>query len=513
MRWAQDRAGTPSRMPATGDGGATTATTATNASDIGNDRLLFGMILGVLAFWLFAQTPLNIAPTMAADLGLAMNVMNIAVSITALFSGIFIVVLGGLADRVGRVKVLQWGFLLSIAGSLLVGLAPAGALAAPCLMLGRIGQGLSGACIMPASLALVKAYWTGAGRQRAVSLWSIGSWGGSGFAALFGGLLAQNVGWRWIFFASAVVALVGMLLVRGTPESRAAVKRDYRFDTAGVLTFMITMVTLQVFATQGAKLGWTSAATLGLLAISLVFGVLFVRTESHNAHAFVDFRLVRNRTYTGATLSNLLLNAVAGILIVAMTLVQVGGGMSAQGAGLLTLGYAIAIVAFIRVGEKLLQRFGPRKPMIWGTLIVGASILLLMPTYVLLSTYKILAIVAFTLFGIGLAFYATPSTDAAISNLPDDQAGSGSGIYKMASSLGASFGVAISAVIFTALSGDNAPVDWIAGVITFAGRQDNLALREAALFAFGANLLMIVAAIIAILLTVPTGRLHEETLQ
>lgn len=68
-------------------------------TDAGSDRLLHGMILGVLAFWLFAQTTLNIAPTMAADLGVPMNVMNIAVSITALFSGIFIVVMGGLADR------------------------------------------------------------------------------------------------------------------------------------------------------------------------------------------------------------------------------------------------------------------------------------------------------------------------------------------------------------------------------------------------------------------------------
>jgi MFS transporter, DHA2 family, multidrug resistance protein len=79
---------------------------------------------------------------------------------------------------------------------------------------------------------------------------------------------------------------------------------------------------------------------------------------------------------------------------------------------------------------------------------VGASILLLMPTYVMLGTYKIQAIVAFTLFGIGLAFYATPSTDAALANLPDDQAGVGSGIYKMASSLGAAFRVAISACDF-----------------------------------------------------------------
>jgi len=188
----------------------------------------------------------------------------------------------------------------------------------------------------------------------------MGSWGGSGFAALFGGLVATNVGWRWIFFASVAVSVVGLLMVRGTPESRAEARDDYTFDTKGVVTFMIAMVALQVF-------------------------------------------------------------------------------------------------------------------------------------------------------GIGLAFYATPSTDAALSNLPDDQTGAGSGIYKMASSLGASFGVAISAAIFTALSADNAPMNWIAGAITFVGRQDNVAVREAAFFAFLANLLMVVAAIISIVLTVPKERPREGT--
>jgi DHA2 family multidrug resistance protein-like MFS transporter len=489
---------------------STTRTTEINTKFVGTDRLLFGMILGVLAFWLFAQTTLNIAPTMAADLRMQTSLMNIAVSITALFSGIFVVVMGGVADEVGRVKVVQWGLVLGIIGSLLVAVAPSGALASIFLLSGRIFEGLSAACVMPASLALVKAYWEGAGRQRAVSLWSIGSWGGSGFAALVGGVMAENVGWRWIFVASAAASAIGMLMVRGTPESRAEGKHTYNFDTTGVLTFMIAMVALEVFATQGAKFGWTSAVSLVLLAVAVVFGVIFFRTESRSANAFVDFRLFKNMTYTGTTISNLLLNAVAGILLVAMSLVQMGGGMSAQGAGVLTLGYAIAIVAFIRVGEKLLQRFGPRKPMIWGSLIVGVAISMLMATYVMLETYKILAFVAFTLFGVGLAFYATPSTDAALANLPDDRAGSGSGIYKMASSLGASFGVAISAAIFTGLSADSAPINWIAGAFTFSGRQDNVAIREAALFAFGANLLMVVAAIVSIVLTVPKGKPRDE---
>jgi DHA2 family multidrug resistance protein-like MFS transporter len=421
------------------------------ATHRGNDRLLFGIILGVLAFWLFAQTTLNIAPVMAADLAVPTTVMNIAVSITALFSGIFIVVVGGLADRVGRVKVLMWGFVLGVIGSVLVGVAPAGALAVPLLMAGRICQGLSAACIMPSSLALIKTYWDEAGRQRAVSLWSMGSWGGSGFAALFGGLMAENVGWRWIFFASAAVSVAGMLMVRGTEESRAATGAGYRFDTLGVLTFMVAMVALQVLATQGSEIGWTSPLAFALAAAALAVGAMFIRVETTARHPFVNFALFRNSTYTGATISNFLLNGVAGMLLVSMMLLQLGGGMSAQDAGLLTLGYAIAIVAFIRVGEKLLQRFGARQPMIWGSLIVGLSIAMLLPTHLLLDQYRYLAAASYTLFGLGLAFYATPSTDAALSNLPDDQAGSGSGLYKMASSLGASFGVAISAAIFTAL--------------------------------------------------------------
>lgn len=476
------------------------------ASYRGDDTLLFGIILGVLAFWLFAQTTLNIAPAMAADLQVSTGVMNIAVSITALFSGIFIVVVGGLADRVGRVKILTWGFLLSIAGSFLVGVAPAGALAVPVLMLGRVCQGLSGAFIMPASLALIKAYWDGASRQRAVSLWSMGSWGGSGFAALFGGLMTENVGWRWIFFASVAVSVAGLLMVRGTPESKAGADKDYRFDTMGVLTFMVSMVALQVLATQGSGIGWTNPITLGLVAVSLVVGTLFFRVETTARDPFIRFELFRNLTYTGATISNFLLNGVAGMLLVSMMLVQLGGGLSAQQAGMLTLGYAIAIVAFIRVGEKLLQRFGARKPMIWGSLIVGLSVGILMPTNLLLGQYTTLAVVSYTLFGLGLAFYATPSTDAALSNLPVDQAGSGSGLYKMASSLGASFGVAVSAAIFTALSANRESAHWIEGVITFSGRQDNVAVRQAALIALGFNLLMVVAAIVSIMLTVPKGR-------
>ncbi len=175
---------------------------------------------------------------------------------------------------------------------------------------------------MPASLALVKTYWDGSARQRAVSLWSIGSWGGSGVCALFGGRRPNSLGWRYIFFASIVAALFGLAPMRGTPENRATNKATYRFDFAGVITFMVAMVALEIVVTQGNKFGWTSLTVLVLIAIALVTGVLFFRVETRTSAPFVDFSLFSNPTYTGATVSNFLLNAAAGTMIVSLELVQ-----------------------------------------------------------------------------------------------------------------------------------------------------------------------------------------------
>jgi len=145
---------------------------------------------------------------------------------------------------------------------------------------------------------------------------------------------------------------------------------------------------------------------------------------------------------------------------------------------------------------------------VWGCLITGLSILFLSPATLLLTDYRIIAIIGYTLYGIGLAFYATPSTDAALSNLPEGQAGSGSGIYKMASSLGAAFGVAISATIFTILSSGTDSAHWVEGVITFYGRQDNIAVRAAAMSALMFNVVMVAVAILSIMLTIPRQKAH-----
>lgn len=284
----------------------------------GDNRLVLGIVLAVITFWLFAQTTLNVAPAMRSDLRISESQSNLAVSITALFSGIFIVVAGGLADQLGRMKLTNAGLLLSIAGSVIIAASPSGT--ATFLMIGRVVQGISAACIMPATLALMKAYFDGAERQRALSFWSIGSWGGSGLSPLFGGFVASTVGWRWIFWMSIAVAVASLLLLRGVPESRAESVVRKAFDGPGLIAFVVAMVALNVIIGQGASLGWTSPATLLLAVAFLVATVRFLRLELGNPNGFIDLRLFANRTFSGATLSNGLLNGAAGTLLVVLTL-------------------------------------------------------------------------------------------------------------------------------------------------------------------------------------------------
>lgn len=473
----------------------------------GTEKLLWGIVLAVVTFWLFAGTAATVAPNIMEDLG---NVdaagMNLAVSITGLFSGLFMVLMGGLADKIGRVRITLLGIVLNAAGSLLLIFA-AGGVALPLLLTGRAIQGLGAACIMPASMALVKAYWDGPARQRAVSMWSIGSWGGSGLAAIFGGTVVQFVGWRGIFIASIIISVLAFLMILGTPENRVESTGPRKsFDAIGLVLFIAGTLGLMIVLLYGSKLGWGSAATLLLTALAVVSYALFFGWERKQANPFIDFALFKNTTFTGATISNFLVNGTIGMLIISQQVIQLAGHKAdgslytAFDAGLLSLGYGVCIIAFIRIGEKLLQRFGPRKPMIWGCLITIVACGLLMTTHLLIGQYVLMAVIAYYLFGLGLAFYATPSTDAALSNLPASQAGSGSGIYKMASSLGGAIGTAISLAVFYGLQG--APVP---DVIAMSGRTDNSSIRLAAMVALGVSLVFLLLAIVSITTTVPKG--------
>ncbi|WP_138419622.1 MFS transporter [Aquibacillus sediminis] len=430
----------------------------------GTNTMIAGIVFGVITFWLFAQAMVNIVPAVQEDLGVNLTTLNIAISLTSLFSGMFIVVAGGLADRIGRKKITYLGLILSIIGSLALVLAQGAIL----LIIGRVLQGISAACIMPATIALMKAYFEGEERQRALSYWSIGSWGGSGVTSFAGGAIATYMGWEWIFIFSIIFAILSMWLIKEVPESKAETSGDFKFDFGGLAIFIVTMLAINIVITQGADLGWTSITTIVLSIVAIVGVILFVRYEKRvETTPLIDFKLFENKPYTGATISNFLLNAVAGTLIVANTYVQVGRGFTAFQSGMLSIGYLVAVLALIRVGEKIMQRVGARNPMIWGTLLTLVGVAVMGLTFLPGFIYTVTVFGGFILFGLGLGMYATPSTDTAVSAAPDSKVGEASGIYKMASSLGNAFGVAISATVYSAIVAySSVHVAATAGIIT-----------------------------------------------
>ncbi|MDO5500211.1 MAG: MFS transporter [Propionibacteriaceae bacterium] len=487
---------------------------------MGNDKLLLGLVLSIVSYWLFAISLGTVAPRVMEDLNppgaaqlLSPTAMNLAVALTGLVSGLFIVLMGGFADRYGRVKLTLIGNALNIVGCLLIVFATGG-LASTLLIAGRAIQGLSAACVMPATIAMVKAYWDGPGRQRAVSMWSIGSFGGAGLAAFVGGLTATTLNWRWIFIFSMIVSVVAALLVWGTPESKVEQQgARRRFDIGGLLIFLVMMLGLMMVLTFGGKseaFAWTSPLSLAMVAVFVVGLIVFVLVERGRDNAFIDFRLFKNMNFTGTVAANFALNSTLGLLIVSQQLLGRDDRLDTLRAGALTLGYQLMVILFIRAGEKLLQRYGPRKPMIWGSLLVALAAAMLMLTNLrLIPTYMVLAVVAYALFGLGLAFFATPATDACLTSLPPEQAGSGMGIFKMASSLGGSIGTAVALSLFLGFQ-QGTSGNFVGDVLEMTGRQDNVAIRQAAAIAIGAMLVFALISALVAAVAVPKGKKAAE---
>ena len=342
------------------------------------------------------------------------------------------------------------------------------------LLVGRALQGLSGALIMPSTLAIINEYYIGKERQRAVSYWSIGSWGGSGICSLFGGFMASTIGWQWIFIVSIALSILAFFLIKHTPETKVEPSVDEtktKFDVTGLILLVITLLSVNVMVTQAADRGLFSPMILSLGAVFLVAGILFIIRELKTENPLVDFHIFKNKGYSGATLSNFMLNGVAGgTLIVVNTYYQSQLGFSSLQAGLISITYLVAVLIMIRVGEKLLQKLGAKKPLLVGSGFAFLGLLLLSLTFLPNVAYIISSIIGYLLFGIGLGTYATPSTDTAVAEAPDDKVGVASGLYKMASSLGNAFGVAMSSTIYGfGASFMNLQLGGAAGVLFNAG--------------------------------------------
>lgn len=416
-----------------------------NSSFKGNGRLLTGIVLSVLTFWLFAQSLVNIAPTLHEEFSSNMGLINTTISITALFSGMLVVSAGDISDKVGHIKMAYIGLWLNILGSILIILTSSLTL----LFLGRIIQGISAAIIMPSTLSIVKSYYIGKHRQAALSYWSIGSWGGGGIASFLGGIVSTFLGWRWIFVISILVSILALILIKGTPETvRKGMQFKKKFDYIGTILLVILILSINLIITQSLNFGILSTTILSLIFIFIISTILFILVEKNSKTPLINFSIFKDRGFTGSTSSNFLMNAVAGTLIVGNTFVQEYLHFNSFQSGLLTITYLITVLVTIKIGEKILQHFGAKKPMVIGTLLNTIGIIFIALTFLPSNLYIISCVIGYFIYGLGLGFYATPSMDTVVANSNQEHIGMASGVYKMSSSLGNAFGVALSSTLY-----------------------------------------------------------------
>src|SRR3954469_2129691 len=363
------------------------------------------------------------------------------------FAG-FLLLGGRMADLLGRRRVFIGGLLLFSIASLVGGLATSQGM----LVAARAAQGLGGAVVAPASLAIITTTFTdGHDRNKALGAW--GAMGGAGGAAgvLLGGALTDLLSWQWILFINVPIGLTAAFLTpRFVEEGRSPVGTR-NFDFAGALSVTLGLVAI-VFAIVRTEVnGWGSAQTLVVLGAGLALIALFLVIEGRfAARPLMPLRIFRSRPLSGANAVVFLLGAAMfGMWFFVSLYLQQVLGYSPIEAGLAFLPMTLMIIAGSTVASRLTSRRGAKPLLVVGMTLQAIGLLLfarVSPNGSYMS--DVLAPSLVTAAGLGIAF--VPVTIAAMAGVAPTQAGLASGLVNTSRQVGGALGLAILATVATA---------------------------------------------------------------
>ncbi|GJF59645.1 MFS transporter [Staphylococcus argenteus] len=424
-------------------------------------HIIIAIMLSALTYWLFAQSFINIGPLVGQTYHTSPAILNLSISLTSFATGIFMVAAGDIADKIGQLKMTYIGLIASIIGSILLIISDITAL----LILGRILQGLSAAILLPSTVGVLNHQFNGDHLRRAISYLMISTVGGIGLAGVIGGLIATNFGWQTNFIISIVIALIAILLLKGTSEKVRQHRTHHPFDYKGMTVFAVMIGSFTLLLTQGFEQGWFSKFSYICLSTFIISTIIFIIIERRLTAPFIDFAVFRNRPFIGAFLNNFVLNSGLGVTVVFFIYAQTHLGLSAAQSGLVTLPYAIVAIAMIRLGEKATLRFGGKLLLIIGPLFPVIGITVISMTQLSASQYVMAVVIGFVICAIGNGLVATPGLTIAIFSMPNEKVGLATGLYKMSGTLGGAFGIALSTTVFSMLQLNYAPN--VAATVTF----------------------------------------------
>ena len=332
-------------------------------------------VLAVAYFMTVADLAIvNVAlPTIGRQLHIAESDLQWVVTAYALTFGGFLLLGGRAADLLGRRRILLAGLALFTAASLGCGLATAEGF----LIAMRCLEGLGAAIVLPAALSIVmNMFPEGAERNKALGAWGAIGASGATVGVMAGGLLTRYVGWEYIFYLNVPIGAVALALApRIVPESRLAIERR-RFDPFGAVT-VTGGISLLVYAISTApQVGWDTARTVSLLAVSVALLAAFLVIETRVEAPLMPLRIFRLKTLAGGNAVGFLLGGsfFAFIFIGTLYMQQVLG-YSALRAGLAWLATSLTSVAFAGLAQALVTRGSAKLVLAAGMTMIGGGAL------------------------------------------------------------------------------------------------------------------------------------------
>jgi EmrB/QacA subfamily drug resistance transporter len=379
-----------------------------------------------------------------ADLSWVLNGYNIVFAALLVPAGL-------VADRVGRRRMFFIGVWTFVGASVLSGIATSPEM----LVAARLLQAAGGAILVPTSLALLLPEFPLESRATAVAIWGATGAVAAALGPSLGGVLVDELGWRWVFFVNVPIGLAALVPARG-------LLRETRLgsgplpDALGTGLLIVAVGALALGIVKGSEWGWDSARVLGSLGVAAVLlPALLLRSARHRAPV-IDLTLFRTRSFAVANAGVFVFSSAFYALLLAgvLFLTQVWDYSILEAGFAITPGPLMAAVA-APPGGRLSDRYGQRVVAVPGALLfaAGAGLLALnmdsTPDYVA----EYLPAQILTGAGVGLSFASWSS--AAVAQLPPERFATGSAVLACLRQIGAVVGIAVLvAVLEAAPAGD-----------------------------------------------------------
>ena len=447
---------------------ATTAATSAAEAGTGSRRrgrrgnpalTLIAVALGVMMVALDGTIIAVANPAIQAHLGASLADMLWGTNAYLLALAVSLITMGKIGDRFGHKKVGRTGEAGFALSSAAIGLSGTIASSITLVIAFRVLQGVFGAMLQPAALALLRETFPIEKLNTAIGIWGAVIGASTAAGPIVGGLLVQHISWESCFYINVPVGIaalvMGLLIIRETPSSPAA----RSFDIPGVAALSGALFLLVWGLIKGSDYGWTSARTLAFLGAAVVLGALFALRESRARQPLLPLRLFRSLSLSaGAVLVILLMFALFGAMFFMTFYLENVHGLDPVAAGVRLLPLTGMLIVGAPLSGWVINRIGPRIPLVAGML-MGAAALYGLSRLGAASAAND-TIVWFMLLGLGLSPVMVGATDIIVGNAPVELAGVAGGLQSTAMQIGGTLGTAVLGAIMSAKVSSLLPASW-----------------------------------------------------